>query len=282
MRTNFFFKDISGQRFNKLIAIEPTEKRNGSGCIVWKCQCDCGNSRLVPSKYLLDGSVKSCGCHRFIDVTGQRFGRLVVIEFIEKRSRFPFWLCRCDCGNDAIVNVYALLNGRTVSCGCRRKSITLLPEGEASFNCVYKSYKQNADARDILFELTREEFKNLTSQNCYYCGLETRQYSKWRSDHQNGAYVHNGIDRVDSSRGYIFDNCVPCCRVCNVAKRDMPVDDFYAWIERVYKFSHSKNRVAESIQIYSVTNKTEIGTMETFMNKSNYLNAEKSNISISR
>ena len=56
-------KNLKGQRFGNLIALEPTEKRNRNQ-IVWKCQCDCGNIHYAPSAELIRGNVKSCGCVR--------------------------------------------------------------------------------------------------------------------------------------------------------------------------------------------------------------------------
>lgn len=46
--------------------------------------------------------------------------------------------------------------------------------------------------------------------------------------------THNGIDRIDSLRGYEPDNCAPCCPTCNIAKSNMGLDAFKAWVERVY------------------------------------------------
>ena len=47
-------------------------------------------------------------------------------------------------------------------------------------------------------------------------------------------FVYNGVDRVNNGFGYEEGNAVPCCRTCNVAKRDMAVEDFLAWIKRAY------------------------------------------------
>lgn len=56
------------------------------------------------------------------DLTGMRFGRLVVIErSIDGKRRHPKWLCQCDCGNKRIVFREALRDGRTQSCGCLQK-----------------------------------------------------------------------------------------------------------------------------------------------------------------
>lgn len=60
---------------------------------------------------------------RLIDLTGQRFGRLTVIERVEDHiypsgKPRPQWLCHCDCGNDIVVKSNCLLNEETKSCGC--------------------------------------------------------------------------------------------------------------------------------------------------------------------
>ncbi|MCL2321750.1 MAG: AP2 domain-containing protein [Oscillospiraceae bacterium] len=56
-------KDLTGQRFGKLIAIRPIEKRIKS-IVIWECKCDCGNVAEVLSVNLIRGSTKSCGCSR--------------------------------------------------------------------------------------------------------------------------------------------------------------------------------------------------------------------------
>lgn len=120
-------KDIRGQRFGKLVAIEPTEKRADSGSVVWKCRCDCGNDAEVPLNRLQKGKVRSCGCLSnppLKDYIEKRFGRLTVIGYAGKlnpNSSEHYWICRCDCGNEATVGQNELQNGNTVSCGCYQK-----------------------------------------------------------------------------------------------------------------------------------------------------------------
>lgn len=63
---------------------------------------------------------------KFIDLTGQRFGRLVVTASWEKRTTpngitKPYWLCKCDCGNEKWVSAYSLRSGNSTSCGCYHK-----------------------------------------------------------------------------------------------------------------------------------------------------------------
>lgn len=131
-------RDLSGQRFGKLTAIEPTEKRK-NGYVVWRCRCDCGNECEVAAGILASGGTKSCGCLKrgpkkgatrkgvktgpkeklIKDISGQRFGRLVAIEPTDKRlNGSVVWRCRCDCGNECEVRSSSLTSGLTQSCGC--------------------------------------------------------------------------------------------------------------------------------------------------------------------
>lgn len=128
-------KDLSGQRFGRLIALEIVGK-HPTGSVVWRCRCDCGNIVDVRSRDLVRGHTKSCGCLKkdfykdihengashFKDLTGQRFGKLVAVKIVDRNvSSGKQWLCHCDCGNDIIVSARALLSGNTKSCGCLKK-----------------------------------------------------------------------------------------------------------------------------------------------------------------
>ena len=81
--------------------------------------------------HLKDGHTSSCGCYnkerisesRLIDLTGQRFGKLVVIKragtyYSPSGTSTPTWLCKCDCGGKVVVNASSLKGGYTQSCGC--------------------------------------------------------------------------------------------------------------------------------------------------------------------
>lgn len=57
-------KNLAGQRFGMLTAIQPTTERRDAQ-IVWECKCDCGNTAYVRSHCLISGKTKSCGCNRY-------------------------------------------------------------------------------------------------------------------------------------------------------------------------------------------------------------------------
>ena len=75
--------NLAGQRFGKLTAIKDTGKRY-RGLAIWQCKCDCGNTCEVTSNHLRTGHTTSCGCRlgNRNDLTNQRFGRLVVKEYV--------------------------------------------------------------------------------------------------------------------------------------------------------------------------------------------------------
>lgn len=185
------------------------------------------------------------------DLTGLRFGRLIVVEFAgylpyskNDDSKMAHWKCRCDCGNDAIVKARALLMGGVKSCGClskevhskalsKNKKTKTLEYGLSAKKAVYYRYKAGANKRGHSFELSLEEFLAICELPCTYCGLPPSTATNLKG--LNGQVVYSGIDRVNNNLGYTKDNSVPCCSKCNFAKRSSSVEEFKAWVKRVYE-----------------------------------------------
>lgn len=136
--------EISKQ-YGYLTVIEDTGKKYHSTKI-YKCRCVCGNIIEVNINKLHTGHVKSCGCRRFRwkDLTGQKFGRLEVLQFAFTKDKKNYWKCRCECGNIRYVNTASLTNGTTVSCGCKndenRASLSSLDRGlvDGTMKCALK------------------------------------------------------------------------------------------------------------------------------------------------
>ena len=165
------------------------------------------------------------------DITGKRFGKLVVIKFDHIIKGSSFWECLCDCGKTSIVSKTSLNSG-TKSCGCNKNQRRLL-DGENAFNRLYDTYRFRAKHKNFEFEFTKDEFKNITKQNCFYCGIKPSQIAL-PTINFFGEYIYNGIDRVDNSKGYTKENSVPCCGKCNRSKREFSKEEFFSWIKRVY------------------------------------------------
>lgn len=93
------------------------------------------------------------------------------------------------------------------------------------------------------FELMQEEFKLLTKQDCHYCGQTPNQILSGKNTKRkgyNGNYIYNGIDRKDNELGYSMVNCLPCCGICNKAKRDLTFEDFNIWILKLLQHQAKK------------------------------------------
>lgn len=169
-----------------------------------------------------------------IDMVGQTFGRLTVLKrATDKEYHEANWVCKCSCGNETIVYGSSLRSGKTKSCGCIPRW-NKLPEGEASFNNLYKVYLLSAAKRNLEFALTKEQVRKLTKENCHYCG--SKPLGLHKATHRiNGNYIYNGIDRIDNNKGYTIDNVVACCQDCNYAKGTKTRKEFLAWARRVVK-----------------------------------------------
>ncbi len=121
--------DLTGQRFGRLVVVRFECKEASSPVLPltyrWLCRCDCGTEKVVAASSLRSGHVKSCGgCvvytgTRTLDLAGQRFGRLTVLTPAGTNRRHgATWTCRCDCGNETVVDARNLRAGNTKSCGC--------------------------------------------------------------------------------------------------------------------------------------------------------------------
>ena len=172
---------------------------------------------------------------KFQDLTGKIFGKLKVIKRVGskktgKNASTATWECLCECGNTKIVDTHSLNYNQTSSCGCKfqHKDRTI-----PAFHSLLNKYKQRAKARKLEFNITEVRFKELTSNTCFYCGESPSKICKEKC---NSNYTYNGIDRLDSNKGYIEGNIVTCCWKCNAAKNDMSIEEFKTWIKEVYNY----------------------------------------------
>lgn len=125
--------DLIGQRFGRLVVVEPVlgAGRVRGRALRWACRCDCGNDHEVRGNILRAGQVRSCGCwrqqapseresSRAVNLAGQAFGRLTVVEPVNPINGKRAWRCRCACGRETVVRTGLLTSGNTKSCGCGR------------------------------------------------------------------------------------------------------------------------------------------------------------------
>lgn len=114
-------KDLTDQRFGRLVALYPTEMRK-HGKVVWHCRCDCGNEVDCSSTMLRTGASMSCGCSRQGEnLTGKQFNQWTVLR---RAERAKYWVCRCTCGIEKEVRGCNLTGGTSKSCGCMARAVS--------------------------------------------------------------------------------------------------------------------------------------------------------------
>lgn len=181
--------------------------------------------------------------HDGVNFIGEKFGKLTILSLakdINKRPYRYYYLCKCECGNEKNILWENLVRKNpTVSCGCwvRDKNSGYKPNRrltskERTLNSVYTRYKLGAERRNLIFNLTKKELADFIDKNCFYCGNTPSQISKNKEKEVD--YLYTGIDRVDSSKGYSVDNCVPCCTICNFMKNTLKEDIFISQVEKIY------------------------------------------------
>jgi hypothetical protein len=118
--------DFIGTVHGKLTVLGISDDRTKGGKRLWRCKCDCGGERLAPTDELMKGRAHSCGCdrrNRTEDLTGRRFGKLLVVEPAETRHGRRRWKCLCQCGRFSTVAT-SNLKGQTRACfSCSRVAI---------------------------------------------------------------------------------------------------------------------------------------------------------------
>ena len=127
-------KDITNKKFNNLTAIHPVANHKKHG-VTWLLKCDCGSLHNALLSNIIQNNVRSCGClvspevgkHKsFKDLTGQKFGKLLVIKPNENRvgkSKAISYKCLCDCGKVCNKIGKNLKSGNTMSCGCSARRL---------------------------------------------------------------------------------------------------------------------------------------------------------------
>jgi len=119
---------------------------------------------------------------------------------------------------------------------CRDSSVAKLRVStNTPFNALYSNCRTGAKSRKLEFNITKEEALYIMLQNCYYCNNSPKESSTSKKNNRTDTpFFHNGIDRLDSKIGYIKNNCVPCCGVCNMMKNKFPKDLFFEQISKIY------------------------------------------------
>lgn len=231
-------RDLTGMKIDRLTVLYyagVSEEHHA----IWHCKCSCGNEKDIEAKYLLSGNTHSCGCYRkekgrqnMQDLSGQRFGKLVVVSPIEKRTRqgSRIWECRCDCGCTTYVSAANLKGGSTNSCGCitskgNFKVTQLLTQNNILFQKEY-SFEDlmNTDTNYKLFF----DFAILDEHNrlSYLIEYDGEQHFLTRSQ---GYFSEKSIEKIHLSdrkkNEYCLEHNIPLIRIPYTRFNELVIQD---------------------------------------------------------
>jgi len=194
--------NLTNQVFGDLTVLErdyETQKKKKSKP-VWLCRCICGEKISVIGHSLKNNRKTSCGCKRnnnkldssgkgfskLINLSGQKFGKLTVIERdidtqVKRNQLKPYWRCICECGVETSVNGSNLTRGGTSSCGCKRRENEKL--------ILMRTLNENSTEKFKLIPLTMEIFAKVDNEDYLYLKNHT-----WRIDGAGYASTSVQID----------------------------------------------------------------------------------------
>lgn len=153
-----------------------------------------------------------------IDLTGQRFGRLVAIERVGTCKAGALWLCKCDCGEVTAVPTADLRRGHTRSCGCMERKGTRSPHYGIATN--YKHGRSGSRLYSVWNNMkyrccvpTCPAYKYYGGRGITVCEEWLHDFTAFRDWALSHDYVENAprgictIDRIDVNGNYCPENC---------------------------------------------------------------------------
>lgn len=219
--------NLIGQTFNNLTVIEETAERTASGSIKWLCRCACGNTTTATGTDLKSGHKKSCGCLNkkqiaqvgrlnAIDLTGQRFGSLVVLkkgktQILPSGARKLHWICKCDCGSIVSIAAQSLKTGNTMSCGCiKSRGEALIARLLTDNNIPFEREKTFSDGISPRGGYYRFDFLVNGQYIIEYDGKQHFEDYSWGSE----SYTKEQSQMVDEEKNqYCREHNIPIIRI---------------------------------------------------------------------
>lgn len=147
---------------------------------------------------------------KFVDLTGQRFGRLTVLSRTLNKGKYTRWLCRCDCGNEKEVLSYCLKRGETTSCGCYHKeqAATQHTKHGGRYDALYGVW---IAMRDRCYNPRNKDYPDYGSRGICVCAewldkdTGYKSFREWATGH--GYAKSLSIERINVNGNYEPENC---------------------------------------------------------------------------
>lgn len=143
---------------------------------------------------------------RYIDITGQRFGKLTAIRHVGRYKKNTMWECKCDCGNTTITAAKRLKNGTSKSCGCLRMANLRRKTIHGMYNTrLHKEWGQMKFRGSNKKWAEADRYANRGITVCEEWEKSFIPFMEWAL--ANGYEDGLSLDRIDNDKGYSPDNC---------------------------------------------------------------------------
>lgn len=200
--------DIIGKQFGLLTVISynginPNYKRAEK---VYLCSCKCGNTTLANRSALIKGEKKSCGCLRgknnFLNLTGEKFGNLTVLERLPNKNKHIVYRCICECGNYREVASTRLKSGEITSCGCSGYKLEHHHLSNTRLCRIWRNMKTRC------YNKNSPNYKYYGEKGVLICDEWRNSFSAFYDWSINNGYSDNlTIDRINPFGNYEPNNC---------------------------------------------------------------------------
>lgn len=225
-------KPMIGKTFGRLTVLEKAYTKKGKGAY-YKCLCSCGNITIVQGSMLRSGNTKSCGCinkerrQKFDDLSGQRFGKLVVLQRAPYKGKGhgTRFLCQCDCGGTAVVARHSLLTHETMSCGClNSKGEYKVAQILEKNNIKFEKQKIYEDLRTTKFGAPKFDFY-ITEEN-YLIEYDGQQHFEHTNLGWNDEEHFKRVKERDELKNeYCKSHGIPLIRIPYTQYEELSIED---------------------------------------------------------
>lgn len=185
------------------------------------------------------------GLHRMRDLTGMRFGKLTAVRMFGRNGDKVLWEAACDCGNVRSFQAWNLQSGHSTSCGC---NLTAVGHNSPNWRGVgdismfhFGTIKRIAHQSKRAFRLSiRGLWKLFLKQNkaCALSGVKLHFASSVKA--YNRGETTASLDRIDSSKGYVWGNVQWVHKSINKMKSNLSDEHFVAMCRAVASHNHAK------------------------------------------